>query len=79
MTLNDCTNFTVSEHKSGDKGLYILIAKPGYCFRNNAEPFIDEEGNTYFDHAGAIMVLDHEIDKLADYDCVELVEGMVIH
>lgn len=80
MILDNLKNCTLSTFKKGDEvKIYDFVADEGYCFRNNAEPLTDEDGNIYFDHSTAISLLAHEIDKLADYDCVEFVEGMVIH
>lgn len=81
MVLDNLTNCNANSYKKKDGSIsfYIFIADSGYCFRNNAEPLTDEDGNTYFDHSTAFSLLACEIDKLADYDCVELKEGMVIH
>ena len=80
MTLNNLQNCTLSTFKQDDEiKIYDFIADEGYCFRNNAEPLTDDRGDIYFDHSTAFSLLAHEIDKLADYDCVELKEGMVTH
>ncbi len=80
MTLDNLQNCTLTTCKKGDEvKIYDFVADSGYCFRNNAEPLFDEDGNTYFDHSTAISLLAHEIGRLADYECVEFKEGMVIH
>lgn len=75
MTLDNPSNFEVREHRHRDKGLYIIRAKEGYCFRNNAEPIKDADGNVYFKHIDGFMVLSQNIDELKNYDCITLEEA----
>lgn len=75
MTLDNPINFEVREHRNGDKGLYIIRAKEGYCFRNNAEPIKDADGNVYFEHIDGFMVLSQNVDELKNYDCITLEEA----
>lgn len=75
MTLDNPINFEVREHRNGDKGLYIIRAKEGYCFRKNAEPIKDADGNVYFEHIDGFMVLSQNINELENYDCITLEEA----
>lgn len=76
MTLDNIKNCKLTTFKKGDEvRIYDFIADEGYCFRNNAEPVVDGEGNTYFNHPTAFSLLACEIDKLADYDCITLEEA----
>lgn len=75
MTLDNPSNFKVREHRHRDKGLYIIRAKEGYCFRNNAEPIKDADGNVYFEHIDGLMVLSQNINELENYDCITLEEA----
>lgn len=80
MTLDNIKNCKLTTFKKGDEvRIYDFIADSGYCFRNNTEPLTDEDGNTYFDHSTAISFLAHEIDKLADYDCIQIEDNFIIH
>ena len=80
MTLNNLENCTLSTFKKGDEvKIYDFIADSGYCFRNNAEPLTDEDGNTYFDHSTAFSLLACDIDTLADYDCIQIEDNFIIH
>ncbi len=73
MTLDNIKNCKLTTFKKGDEvRIYDFIAESGYCFRNNAEPLIDEDGNTYFNYPTAFSLLAHEINKLADYDCIAI-------
>lgn len=78
---NNKQNFRVIERKmsNGKVGLYTFVADEEYCFRNNAEPLTNDEGNQYFDHCTAFTLLAHEIDKLADYDCIQIENNFIIH
>lgn len=76
MTLDNIENCKLTTFKKGDEvRIYDFIADEGYCFRNNAEPVVDDEGNTYFNHPTAFSLLACELDKLADYDCITLEEA----
>lgn len=76
MTLDSIKNCKLTTFKKGDEvRIYDFIADEGYCFRNNAEPVVDDEGNTYFNHPTAFSLLACELDKLADYDCITLEEA----
>ena len=80
MTLNNLENCTLSTFKKCDEvKIYDFIADSGYCFRNHAEPLTDEDGNTYFDHSTAFSLLACDIDKLADYDCIQIEDNFIIH
>lgn len=80
MTLDNIKNCKLTTFKKGDEvRIYDFIADSGYCFRNNAEPVVDDEGNTYFNHPTAFSLLACEIDKLADYDCIQIEDNFIIH
>jgi hypothetical protein len=81
MVLDNLTNCKAHSYKrkDGSIGFYIFISDNGYCFRNNAEPLKDEEGNTYFDYPTAFTLFACEIDKLADYDCIQIEDNFIIH
>lgn len=73
MTLNNLTNCILTTFKKDNEvRIYDFIAESGYCFRNNAEPLTDENGNTYFNYSTAFSLLAHEIDKLMNYDCIQI-------
>ena len=80
MTLDNLKNCTLTTFKKDNEvKIYDFVADSGYCFRNNAEPLIDDDDNTYFDHSTAISLLAHEIDKLVDYDCIKIEDNFIIH
>lgn len=75
MTLDNPINFEAREHRNGDKSLYIVTANEGYCFRNNADPIKDADGNVYFEHIDGFMILSQNINELENYDCITLEEA----
>lgn len=81
MTLENNTQFVIHKYtdNNGVVDLYHFFANEGYCFRNNAEPLIDEEGNIYFDHSTAFALFAKDINKLADYDCIQIEDNFIIH